>query len=1142
MRTVSSWRYLLPLMAMLLVVCGKGDPTPALEPPQSSTPLPTTSVKSTRPPVLDYVYRPPPIASLIAVGTPSPNGETMVTGAAGSVPGSVYVTVTTLEYGMGVLLASEPDGSFKASVISAPGATLQVRYNPYVRLGNLAYTNSTSAPPTDADVRPAEPDTVALSGFDPYSAIDPQQSLQLRYQWPGTLIRVDDAQTSLGGTPFSAAGKTETPGGIILWAIGGGVDERTLNPGDDVPVSGTMRVYIPPGLTEPTSLNIDIGFALDPLFDADGRQTTGNSEFLSRLLTPTGLPIELIRGAGLARIQEIPLELVRQGLVFVSPFDTTLTLHQALPPGIYRLFVRITRLDPVGGLGNAPPQRGLDLDLEGATLGVLTVGSPQDPRLSPMLLADTASQGSRGVIAEQERGLYDLADRIAIQSDVFVVQPRIPGNGQPVSYRLEPFFPFLSVGFRNLAQAPMVPLALPGGSLTVSVQTPSGKTDDLGTAPILQARTGERPLSDGRRTTDGGRNPGDILKLTTLSDAFAYSFAEYGRYTISLSGSVADIWGQKYPFSGSFQVWAAETLDIETASLPSTPFRVGDRLPAVVNVYPGVPATVEMSVEVHPIDESPKLTESVTGTANRFGYFDGAGKAFELAQVGEYLVKVRASYTDAEGRLWMGTRRWGSGIASPSPKLIAHGRRGHDQQPQSERRAWFNRVSTGIGPGSSNITFPYLSGDVVWSTDNDSVAQEITVQDTSGEIADLLQSRLGESDLHPFVLESFQGRRATGDLPLLVSTDDGLEPAFAPDAIDQWGYAYMAVERPGVRVREMVGTSGLAPAYWRFDDSYLAQRGMGWQGDLPNDIKWQFGAAVFKRPSLGIGEVAVYGSLWVEIPDDDPVGSRVFPPFQSAAGGPSGGPIMTLKGQEIDIFLMPTAVRPGAVLEIGDRFVFAGQVGPPLASRVTARVTSPSGRIRTIKGQANPVGYFFNTAADFVVDEPGVWTVNVEVLHDSITSAGRVEPPYPTGGVLGSAHGQFRFYTVPKTAERVDFGLPHLGFASNAGKEPIRFYPHIPEGWTDVDAAYTISMPGFILEEATVRLREETLQVIYDPVRLNQDFPNLELTQRPMGLGPPGLSDEVFVSVLLSGLDPSGNRAYAAKLLTLVGEDIYDLN
>ena len=33
-----------------------------------------------------------------------------------------------------------------------------------------------------------------------------------------------------------------------------------------------------------------------------------------------------------------------------------------------------------------------------------------------------------------------------------------------------------------------------------------------------------------------------------------------------------------------------------------------------------------------------------------------------------------------------------------------------------------------------------------------------------------------------------------------------------------------------------------------------------------------------------------------------------------------------------------------------------------------------------------------------------------------------------------------------------------------------------------------------------------------------------------------------FISVLLSGTDASGAQAYAAKLLTLVGEDIYDLN
>ena len=58
--------------------------------------------------------------------------------------------------------------------------------------------------------------------------------------------------------------------------------------------------------------------------------------------------------------------------------------------------------------------------------------------------------------------------------------------------------------------------------------------------------------------------------------------------------------------------------------------------------------------------------------------------------------------------------------------------------------------------------------------------------------------------------------------------------------------------------------------YWRFAEMYLLQQGMGALGELPNDLKWQFGAAIFKRPDLGIGEVAIYASLWVEIPDSDP--------------------------------------------------------------------------------------------------------------------------------------------------------------------------------------------------------------------------------------------------------------------------------
>jgi hypothetical protein len=42
---------------------------------------------------------------------------------------------------------------------------------------------------------------------------------------------------------------------------------------------------------------------------------------------------------------------------------------------------------------------------------------------------------------------------------------------------------------------------------------------------------------------------------------------------------------------------------------------------------------------------------------------------------------------------------------------------------------------------------------------------------------------------------------------------------FAPGAIDQWGYAYRAVQRPGVRVREEIGTDGGYPLTGGFKTS-----------------------------------------------------------------------------------------------------------------------------------------------------------------------------------------------------------------------------------------------------------------------------------------------------------------------------------
>ena len=937
----------------------------------------------------------------------------------------------------------------------------------------------------------------------------------------------------------------------VFWAANGEVLTQNLETANSVRVLGTLSLYVPSDIEPPPTLSLDVEFGLDIAFDAEGKQASSGSSFISRLLTPSGLPIERgIGGPGENLFYSTRVLLERKEGAMVGSISTNVPIPNDLPAGTYRLYITFFAgpHNDILGKVHEPDDRSDHqfklsneiLRVRGAVVALIPRGLTQQPILSPMILANTVNQGGRGIISTDEQNRYQMANRIATQPEVFVVQPRSTGTGELIPYRLEPFFPYLAIGDRDFPITPLVPLDIPGGSLTIKVEGPSGTIEEFGPHPILQSITSQPATTQGHVLTLGGGNPGNILQFTTLSDDFVYYFSDYGRYKITVSGLVSDIWGQEYPFDGEFELWAAETLDLETSALPATPFQVGDELPAVVNIFPGIPAEVEMSFDLYPIDGGDLVSNSINGTANRFGYFDGGGEYFNIEDVGEYLVKVTAKYIDADGRLWIGVRRWGSAVASQSPALIAHGRRGDDTQEITERRAWFSRRSIGIPDGTgSHIFFPYHSGDIFWAVNNDAVNFSLSVQDPTELLTSILEERSHLSNLS----DPFQESVLLQELPLVISTQSGIEPTFSISEIDQWGYGYISVQRPGVRVRETIITSNII-GYWRFQDQYLAQRGMGVAGDLQNDLKWMFGAVVFKVPNLGINEVAIYGSLWVEIDRFDSLGSRVFPPFQGAAGGPSGGPIMILNDKEIDLFIMPTAVRPGAILEVGDHFVFAGQVGPPLASTtVKVKATSPGGKIYEINGQSNPIGYFSSPADTFIVDEPGVWTVEVQALHDGLTSAGQVEPPYPTGDVLGSENGSFSIYVVPENTEVLDLGLPYLSFFSRISADapkPIQLFPRIPDGWTDVEGVYTISMPGFILEQGKLTQEEGALGLKFQPLILRLDYPNIDFTSR-QDEDTVGYSDEFFITILLNGTDFSGKKVFAAKIITIVGEDIYDL-
>jgi hypothetical protein len=102
---------------------------------------------------------------------------------------------------------------------------------------------------------------------------------------------------------------------------------------------------------------------------------------------------------------------------------------------------------------------------------------------------------------------------------------------------------------------------------------------------------------------------------------------------------------------------------------------------------------------------------------------------------------------------------------------------------------------------------------------------------------------------------------------------------------------------------------------------------------------------------------------------------------------------------------------------------------------------------------------------------------------------------------------------------------------------PIAIAGAVPAGLSDVTVDYTISMPGYILEHRLATIAEGTYEILFDPVTLAQDFPNLDALGRhePDGLG---LSDTFAVGLLLRGQGGNG-PVYRANTVTIQGDQVF---
>ncbi len=1087
-----------------------------------------------------------PEASLISLVHNTETARTAVHAQAGTVPPNAMVLVGNLNLNDYTLAQADEQGAFETDVAGFPGTYVLIKQD----VSGIFI-------PFDGEW---------LDGYD-HNGIGPRNGMRDMIL-PGILVRIPHEGLS-DGVPFSAAallksGLTGDQIGVTSapWTITGAYDRTRLEPGETLAIKGQVAILGNPTARPPTARLSFHGILLG---DVNGQQVGRSGRFVSAFVTPTGLPIERQLALRLQHdehkdnftLGSASFNWEWDGQKWVSDFDATLQMPQAYREGHYEL---VAQFDIKGIQPSAKLRHWLyvvDNPYHIATLGVLSVGEPATMRLATTLLADEVSEGSRGgVLAREDEGLFDIATRNTTRHQP--VLPRLDSHGGSWTYHLEPYAPMLGVVDRGVPVTPPIPLDFSASLLEVRIDRPDGQSELLGPAPLTRYAVKSPRTPWHTPLTFGGGAPREIPQLRGDGDTFAYQFPQDGDYVLRVSGYIHDTGGRRYEISGTYDLTVAHVLDIETSLLPTTPFEVGNSIAPTVTTLPGVPADITYNITHVAADGSTSRTE-FDGTANSHGWWDGDGEVFTFEHDGEYLIEIEAKYSAPSGDVWAGRVRFGNVVATPDAPMITRGRRGFQKQEGPIPPPWsfvgadlLDHLHT-----PAQMHYPYFSGDILWGQQD--LHKIESGQFLAGDAVNVRASVQLLDKNHPLLqqawqqLSEYKARDQTkeiteadlllaGQMPLNTAPDPvSGKPGGHPDEINLWAYMYGSAQRPGVRVREVIMGDDVVGTYWSVDDEFHMQSGIGRAGDLPGEFKFFYAGAVVRDVITSDGVYSIYGSGWVHARDDDPLGVRFTPPFQGASGGPTGGPLFTIHEREIDMFIVPMGVRPGAMLEVGDTFRMAGPIMPCLPSRVEYTVTAPDGKERNFDGRANAIGYFYDPADDFVVDQPGLWTVDLMLTHDGMTSSGPVEPPYPTGGPLTPDGATFTFVVTDETAQElaITTDLSQVTSADwfTRDVKTADFVAELPADWKAKSAHVTVTMPSIVLVDETVTLSDNLISWRMVPAALNElannfdygDPSDLQVGSFPYGARETGLGDTVIVTFFSTSED---GRQAAGTIVT----------
>ena len=840
-------------------------------------------------------------------------------------------------------------------------------------------------------------------------------------------------------------------------------------------------------------------------FDPQGHLRLPSDERMSTLLTPSGLPIEGgIQGAVTNRFGypwRTPVDqLLSVALKAITPTNGTLManfefrqkLPADLPPGIYRIRLDYgvavgKRLYNLNGdafaIRGFPQGRVCESHLYTPPIGAngMTVagrwvdGAEVHPRVPWVILNNYNSNGYRGVIAAEDQAWFNLSSRNLIQDDVIL--PLYDASGKVVSYNLEPQFPTDTIEERN-----NIPWNANSGEITAEITAPGGKTTKFGPYPFV-GLTGTWPT-------------------TRKAALTAWKPAQYGQYTVRLTGWIADAWGNRYEGGGTYQFWIAKRMTLATATFQGMAYPVGNRYGRDIGFAPAVPADVEVTARLYPNSDPAAVREvHYTGTAAPAGTFGSAQGVVPLNfdVPGEYWAHVLAKYFDKDGHLWVCSMRHAGVVYPLDSPIVARGKKINVGGKLVERgdTNFEGYVDEQGESHLAHINFPFQSGDVLLIA-------------SDGQRANKIEPVLNwESRDNPAPWDS--GLQAIGYSNLKIKTSNGYSPHLFPEFITDWAYYYGAAPRPGFMGRFIVAEHGTRAPYWPVSvNSFGGQINASNNGDLPGDIYRLIGGVVVREKGKTPQYAGYLSSAFLL-----PVGTkdnRVIAAGSEDVQGPYN--------QMARFFLVGT--RPGMTYDTSATFAPAVQIDPVLPANVTFTLTYPDGRVAVASGQGDAFGTFAGKDR-WPLDVPGLY--RYQLTADWQGYRGVMPGLPPTGGDLYVIESN-RPSTVPQMKldllEESSFD-PQLGVTIG--------------GWSTAKEVYFAAvMPGSVLAQGFLPVQNGRFEYFLDPKAFNLATPTYDIANRVSGK--PEIFDVIHLTFFSKETGPDGQTGHSFKRLIIRGTRI----